>query len=118
VQSQYGTNLANLKLIKPCLKKAPQTNRAKSSRQFSYLPFGFHVQLIALPSQANTHGALLVSGLQEEQVYFIFFLCSSATEATVLSSRSINMVSSWSADRGHALTHLPQPLHLSVSIVM
>jgi len=33
---------------------------------------GFHVQLIALFSQANTHGALLVSGLQEEQVYFIF----------------------------------------------
>ena len=79
---------------------------------------GFHVQLIALFSQANTHGVLLVSGLQEEQVYFIFFRCSSTTDAAVLSSRSINMVSSWSADWGHCLTHLPQPLHLSVSIVM
>ena len=51
------------------------------------------MQLIALFSQANTHGALLVSGLQEEQVYFIFFLWSSTTEAAVLSSRSINIVS-------------------------
>ena len=52
------------------------------------------MQLIALLSQANTHGALLVSGLQEEQVYFIFFRCSSVTDATVLSSRSMSMVSS------------------------
>ena len=79
---------------------------------------GFHVQLIALYSQANTHGELLVSGLQEEQVYFIFFRCSSITDATVLSSRSISMVSKCRADCGHCLTHLLQPLHLSVSIVM
>ena len=55
---------------------------------------GFHVQFNALLSQDSTHGALLVSGLQEEQVYFIFFRCSSTTEATVLSSRSINIISS------------------------
>jgi len=55
---------------------------------------GFHVHLIALLSQANTHGVLLVSGLQEEQVYFIFFRCVSTTEAAVLSSRSMNIVSS------------------------
>ena len=55
---------------------------------------GFHVHLIAFDSQANAHGALLVSGLQEEQVYFIFFRCSSVTDATFLSSRSMSMVSS------------------------
>ena len=80
--------------------------------------FGFHVQLIALRSQANTHGALLVSGLQGEQVYFIFFRYPSTTDATVLSSRSIRMVSNCRADWGHCLMHLLQPLHLSVSIVM
>jgi len=78
---------------------------------------GFHAHLIASRSQANTHGALLVSGLQEEQVYFIFFRCPFVTEATVLSSRSISMVSNWRADLGHSLTHLPQPSHLFVSIV-
>ena len=33
-------------------------------RSFDYC--GFHVQLIALLGQANTHGALSVSGLQED----------------------------------------------------
>jgi hypothetical protein len=36
--------------------------------------YTFHVQLIALDSHAITQGALLVSGLQAEHVYFIFFL--------------------------------------------
>jgi len=53
--------------------------------------WGFHAQLIALLSHASTHGVLLVSGLQQEHVYFIFFRCTSTTEATVLSSRSTNI---------------------------
>jgi hypothetical protein len=52
------------------------------------------VQVIALVLQANMQGALFVSGLQAAQVYFIFFRWSSITEATILSSSSINIVSS------------------------
>jgi hypothetical protein len=59
-----------------------------------YYYWDFHVQLIALLSQANMHGVVLASGLQGEHVYFIFLRCSSVTDATVLSSRSMNMVSS------------------------
>jgi hypothetical protein len=65
---------------------------------------------------ANTHGALPVSGLHEEQVYLMFLRCCSVTAATVLSSKSISIVTNSSADWGHAVTHLPQPLHLSVSM--
>jgi Mrp family chromosome partitioning ATPase len=68
--------------------------------------------------QANTHGALPVSGLHEEQVYLMFLRCCSVTATTVLSSKSIIMVTSSSADWGQAFTHLPQPVHLSVSMTM
>jgi hypothetical protein len=54
--------------------------------------FGFQLHLIAFDSHAKTHGVLLVSGLQDEQVYLIFLRCSSLTAATVLSSKSINSV--------------------------
>jgi hypothetical protein len=77
---------------------------------------GFQTHLIAFSVQASTHGALPVSGLHEEQVYFMFLRCCSVTAATVLSSKSIIIVTSSSADCGHAFTHLPQPLHLSVSM--
>jgi hypothetical protein len=80
--------------------------------------WGFHVHLSALLSQVSTHGVWLVSGLQGAQVYLIFFLWSSVTEATDWSSRSMNIASSCSAAVGHALTHFPQPLHMSVSMVM
>jgi hypothetical protein len=58
---------------------------------------GFQTHLTAFVSQAKMQGVLLFSGLQEAQVYFIFFLCSSLIAATVLSSRSMNSVSSLSA---------------------
>ncbi len=74
------------------------------------------MHLIAFDSQASTQGVLLVSGLQELQVYLIFLRCSSEIAAMVLSSRSMNSVSNISADWGHFFAHLPQPLHLSESI--
>ena len=54
----------------------------------------FHVQFIAFASQATAHGARFVSGLQGEHVNFILLRCSSVTDATVLSSRSMSINSS------------------------
>jgi hypothetical protein len=80
--------------------------------------FWFQQHLIAFDSQAKTQGVLLISGWHDAQVYFIFFLCSSVTTATVLSSRSMNSVSSLSACSGHFWMHLPQLLHLSESTII
>jgi hypothetical protein len=54
---------------------------------------GFQTHLIAFREQASTQGVFSVSGLHGWHVYLIFFRCSSATAATVLSSKSIICVS-------------------------
>jgi hypothetical protein len=58
---------------------------------------GFHTHFIASREQATVHGPFPVSGLHDEQVYLIFFRCSSVTAATVLSSKSISIVSIFKA---------------------
>ncbi len=79
---------------------------------------GFQTHQIAFSAHVNTHGALPVSGLHAEHVYLMFLRCCSVTAATVLSSKSISIVTSSRADCGHAFTQSPQPLHFSASITM
>jgi hypothetical protein len=79
---------------------------------------GFQTHQIAFSAQANTHGALPLSGLHGEQVYFISLRCRSVTAATVLSSKSISIVTNSRADCGHCTAHLAQPIHFSASITM
>jgi hypothetical protein len=59
---------------------------------------GFQTHQIAFSAQANTHGALQLSGLHGEQAYLMFLRCCSVTAATVLSSKSINIETSSRAD--------------------
>jgi len=60
-----------------------------------------------------------LAGLHGAQVYLIFFLSSSLTVATVFSdSGSYSSVAISSTFGGHAGTHSPQLLHLSVSMLI
>ncbi len=76
------------------------------------------MHIMAFFLHTDTHGVILISGLHGEQVYFIFFLCSSVTAAMSLSSRSIITVTNSKAFWGQSSTHLPQPSHFSESIMM
>lgn len=69
-------------------------------------------------SHADMHGVVLISGLHGEHVYFIFFLCSSVTMATSLSSKLIIIVANSKAIWGHCSTHLPHPSHFSESTII
>ena len=76
------------------------------------------MHVMAFFSHADTHGVVLISGLHGEQAYFIFFLCSSVTADTSLSSRSIITVTNSKTFWGQNSTHLPQPSHFSESIMI
>jgi hypothetical protein len=58
---------------------------------------GFQTHFIAFCEQDAMHGVVPVSGLHGWQVYLIFLRCSSVIAATVLSSKSISIVSIFSA---------------------
>jgi hypothetical protein len=79
---------------------------------------GFQTHQIAFSAQAETHGALPLSGLHGEQAYLMFLRCCSVTAATVLSSKSIIISTSSRAECGHCTMHLAHPMHFSASITM
>ena len=79
---------------------------------------GFQMHQMALALHAVVQGVWLVSGLQVVQVYWIFLRCSSFMAAMVLSSRSMNSVTSSRAFFGQLWVHLVHPVHLSESTTM
>ena len=110
----YEIKTGNAKLS-PARKKRSKKGSYEVVRDFQR---GFQTHQIAFSAQAETQGALPLSGLHGEHAYLMFLRCCSVTAATVLSSKSINISTSSRADWGHTFTHLAQPLHFSASITM